>query len=269
MASKAAFAVIAVIIITVAAAGAFVILYDNEGEYDWHLGKYSAYQVSGSAGAATFDGTLKIEVTKVKGSLVTTTTTYDVYQTIGGARTPLLVKTENQTINVKTEDWNGVWQRAESIPTEWGPKTTDVYTKAESGTSRTIYVDQINPNVGYKMVDTAAGVTITYTLSDTNYLGEKVIDPDVTTVIEVTVNSTHILFSANFILYIDGIGIKSWSMGPRGSEKITYEYITKASDGNKAVLVKVVSTGGGFGTQEDSANVVVGNGVKTSITLSA
>jgi hypothetical protein len=92
---------------------------------------------------------------------------------------------------------------------------------------------------------------------------------NVTDEIVITVESTHILFSANYTLYIDGEVQDTWSMGAGGSKIYKYTHTQPKSYGNTAVVISVQSTGGGLGAQYDSKTVTVGNGQVHSITLRA
>jgi len=155
--------------VAIVAVGVIILLSDNEGEYDHYLGKYQKFDVSGSSGAYTFDGSVNMEFTKIKGSMVTATYTYDVYQTVSGVRTPLLVSTEEKTVDASKSDYRGVWQSSETISTKWGPKAVGVYLEADGVSSSKIYVDKDNYEIAYRMVVTQGGVTLTYTLTETNF----------------------------------------------------------------------------------------------------
>ena len=165
--------------VAVAAAAALVALvavavfvhHSNEKgrEYDGYAGKYFVYDVSGSSGSATFDGTMRIEIKEVKGSTATVAYTYDIYRTISGSRTPYLVSVLTETADLSKDDDLGIWKRYETMSTKWGYKTVDVYLKASGGSTYEWYVSRVDHNVAYKMITTEGGVTLTYTLSKTNH----------------------------------------------------------------------------------------------------
>jgi hypothetical protein len=90
-----------------------------------------------------------------------------------------------------------------------------------------------------------------------------------TSELNIRVESTHILLSANYTLSIDGENVESWSMGPSGYAEFTYTYTTPKTDGTKMIVIKVVATGGGFGTQTDSVQVLMGTSQNYSMTLRA
>ena len=154
--------------VAIVAVAAFVLFLDK-GEYDKYEGKYFVYDVSGNYGSTTFDGTFKIEITGVKGSTATATYTYDVYQTTSGVRTPLMVKAETETVDLSEGDDVGVWQRTETMSTKWGSKTVDVYLEVYGSDSTEAFVDKDDPNVLYKIIMIESGMTMTFTLSETNF----------------------------------------------------------------------------------------------------
>ena len=156
--------------VAVVAIVALVLLSDNEGEYDKYEGKYFIFDASGNSGPTTFDGTIKMEITEVKGSIATIVWTYDIYQTTSGVRTPYDLSASTKTSDLSKGGDAGVWQRSETLSTKWGPKTVDVYLEASGGNSNEAYVDKDDRNILYKMVMTSGGNTITVTLSETNYI---------------------------------------------------------------------------------------------------
>jgi len=87
--------------------------------------------------------------------------------------------------------------------------------------------------------------------------------------IVITVESTHILFSANFTLYIDGEAKDSWTMGPGTSKIFKYTITLPKSHGPTAMIISVISTGGGLGNQGDSKTITVGTGNIHNVTLRA
>jgi len=159
-----------VAVLGVASAGMYILL-TKEGEYDWHLGKYDVFQVSGSSGATVFDGTFKMENTAVKGSMITVTVTYDIHYRVGaGPRTPFLVMTETDTINAKEMIDTWVFQSTGTLATNWGNKAVDIYIESKDGTTVKMWVDRDNKFVCYKMEVIIDGFTLTFTLSASNYL---------------------------------------------------------------------------------------------------
>jgi ribosomal protein S9 len=83
------------------------------------------------------------------------------------------------------------------------------------------------------------------------------------------VESTHILFDADYDLYIDGELVKEWRMSPNNYLQTTYNYRTLITEDSRYIEVKVISTGGGTGAQVDSVKVLVGTGADYNITLRA
>ncbi len=85
----------------------------------------------------------------------------------------------------------------------------------------------------------------------------------------IKVESTHILFDADYDLYVDGKLVKEWQMSPNHYLQTTYKYRTLITDDSRYIEVKVISTGGGIGSQVDSVRVLVGTGADYNITLRA
>lgn len=85
----------------------------------------------------------------------------------------------------------------------------------------------------------------------------------------IKVESTHILFDADYDLYIDGELVKEWRMSPNNYLQTTYNYRTLITEDSRYIEVKVISTGGGTGAQVDSVKVLVGTGADYNITLRA
>ena len=85
---------------------------------------------------------------------------------------------------------------------------------------------------------------------------------------QVTVESTHILFGADYELYVDGKLAKSFHLDPGKSVTFTF---TKTYDklSVPSVGLSVTSKGGGFGTQNDSATLILKSGSTAKATLRA
>jgi hypothetical protein len=81
--------------------------------------------------------------------------------------------------------------------------------------------------------------------------------------------STHIVNSADFKLYINDEEVDSFKLGPGGLVIKTYHYRSSRSQGPHYIEIKLVSTGGGLGTQTDTVSVLVGKGQIHNITLRA
>jgi len=179
---------VAIALISVAVA-AYAVVTDNNadcetcgeeyestvGEFDWHLGKYLIYDVTGSADGMMIDGTINMEVTEVEGSVLTITTTNNVHVTVDGERTPFIVGTETEELDMNENVFRGVWMHSEMFVTEWGLRITDVYMEVAGGMSVTYYVDRMNTNVAFKMVEeiSFAGIEIIYMLNATNYFPDN------------------------------------------------------------------------------------------------
>lgn len=146
-------------------AGLIYIFNDDDQEY---VGKYFVYTVSTPESGVTLDGTVRIEFVAISGDEVTVETTYDVYTVSSGVRTPLIVTTETSTENIN-EPFTGVYQRAETISTNWGPVGVDVYMESQDGETTTMYVGQ-DDEIPYKMVYSVNGFDLVLKLSATNAL---------------------------------------------------------------------------------------------------
>ena len=165
------FLIIGVIgVVAIVAVAGYLILSNDDGEYDHYVGTYSVYQVSGSSGSTTFDGTMRIEIIEVNGTKITAVTTYDIYKTTTGVRTPFLVSNEKMTEDVSELDDLGVFQRSETLSTNWGTKGVDVFLEVVDGETTTSYVDQKNYDIAYKYVISMNGITLTFILSATSFI---------------------------------------------------------------------------------------------------
>ena len=85
---------------------------------------------------------------------------------------------------------------------------------------------------------------------------------------EVTIESTHILFSTNYELFIDDELKESWSMSAGASKTFTYELEKKKIE-FKSVKIKVVSKGGGFGEESDERTLILTSSNTAKTTLRA
>lgn len=88
-------------------------------------------------------------------------------------------------------------------------------------------------------------------------------------ILTIRVESTHYLLSANYELFLGEDKIESWSMGPGQYYEVIYQYSTLITEPNEYLVIKVISAGGGFGTQSDAYTVLVGTGIDYSVTLRA
>jgi hypothetical protein len=77
--------------------------------------------------------------------------------------------------------------------------------------------------------------------------------------ITINVYSTHILFSVEYTLYIDGIVYDTGTID--AGYYVTYDYTHSWSSGDSTVVhFSATSTGGGFGSESDSAYITVSDG---------
>ncbi len=84
--------------------------------------------------------------------------------------------------------------------------------------------------------------------------------------VTIDVYSTHILYSVDYTLYVDGKSIDSGTIGP--GTYITYDYTYRWASGDPTVVTfSATSTGGGFGSQSDYADLTVSDGGAYSVSL--
>ena len=167
---KVIYAAVAIAVVAVAAIGVFLLLDSNK---ETPVGTFAEYDVSGSYGATTFDGTVKITIVSETSKKYKIETVYNVYETTGGVRSPMMVMTETAWENKSAaggQDFGVKQGTPETLTTAWGPKTVDKYVSAVPGEpTATTYVGQTD-GVPYKMVVVVDLVTLTFTLTDTNLL---------------------------------------------------------------------------------------------------
>ncbi|MCL2143615.1 MAG: hypothetical protein FWH44_05095 [Methanomassiliicoccaceae archaeon] len=102
-----------------------------------------------------------------------------------------------------------------------------------------------------------------------NQFSDKIKSTTYTYNYEVTVESTHIIFGADFELYADGKLTKSFRLEPGQGIRFT---LSKSYEGLQLmpyVKLDLVSRGGGFGTQSDSVTLYLKNGETVKTTLRA
>lgn len=87
-----------------------------------------------------------------------------------------------------------------------------------------------------------------------------------TATLNISVNSTHILLSISYNVYVDGSLIDSNTLGPGQYMQYSYTYHWTSSDPT-TVTVSATSTGGGFGGESDSKAVTVTDGGTYTINL--
>ena len=90
-----------------------------------------------------------------------------------------------------------------------------------------------------------------------------------TSTLQVRVESTHIIYGANYEVFIDGDSIDEFRLEPGMYYEGTYKFGILRSEPDRYVEVKVISTGGGLGAQADSKSVFIGTGVDYAILLRA
>jgi hypothetical protein len=84
--------------------------------------------------------------------------------------------------------------------------------------------------------------------------------------ITIDVHSTHILYTVDYTLYVDGRVIDSGTLGPMSY--ITYDYTYRWASGDPTVATfSATSTGGGFGSQSDYTDLTVSDGGAYSVSL--
>jgi len=92
-----------------------------------------------------------------------------------------------------------------------------------------------------------------------------------TAYIEWSINSAHILYDVDVVIYVDGVAVATYSgLGPNdsfSSEKY-YEYHFPSWNSSKLIDVKAISSGGGLGAQTDYEHIMVSSGGKYSVSLS-
>jgi len=87
--------------------------------------------------------------------------------------------------------------------------------------------------------------------------------------LKIEVDSNHYLFTAHYILFIDGQPISQFDIGPLGSSTYTKTVTLPAGASSANITVKVTSTGGGTGNQQDQKTVTVYANNISSVKLSA
>jgi hypothetical protein len=175
MADKKVYIAVALIaVVAVAAIGAYFI-FSNNGAYDGYKDKYMEFEVTASGGGIVADGTVKMEVTNVKGSTITMKATFDIYYYPSSVKTPLMVYSETSTFNANEGQFRGVKQADETISTmNWGSKLVDVYIETDSGTTTKYYLDKDNNDVIYQMDMTMTEgydtLSMSFKLKATNFI---------------------------------------------------------------------------------------------------
>jgi len=163
---KIIFAAIAIAVVAVAAVGIYLLVDANK---ETPVGAYAEYEVTGSYGGTTFDGTVKITIVSETSKKYKVEYVYNIYETTGGVRNPLMVMTETQWESKNDSGGRdlGVKQGTETITTDWGPKTVDKYVSAIPGEPAMVtYVGQAD-GIPYKIVINDI-YTLTFTLKTTN-----------------------------------------------------------------------------------------------------
>ena len=155
--------VVITVIIVIAAVGIILLI----GEKEKPVGEYAEYGITGSYGATTFDGTMRVTIVSEKSNQYKVETKYELYQTVGGVRT--LLADENETEWQDKNDYADIGIKTESttITAKWGAKTVDVYTDTKDGRTTTTYIG-VDDGVPYRLVSLEAGLTLTFDLKDTN-----------------------------------------------------------------------------------------------------
>ena len=84
--------------------------------------------------------------------------------------------------------------------------------------------------------------------------------------LHINVNSTHLLYSVSYNLYVDGSLIDSDTLSAGYYMAVTYTYHW-ASQSSTTITVSATSSGGGFGSQTDSDSVLVSDGGSYTVNL--
>ena len=168
---KIIYAIVVIAVIAVAAVGIYLLI-NNDKEKP--VGEYAEYTVSGSAGATTFSGTMKVTVVSETSKQYKIEYVYDIYQTTSGVKTPFMVDTETVWENKNDLGGRDMGVKQGSTTTittsKWGSKEVDVYVNAVPGEpTMTTYVGTAD-GIPYRMTMTvpASSINITFNLSDTN-----------------------------------------------------------------------------------------------------
>lgn len=85
----------------------------------------------------------------------------------------------------------------------------------------------------------------------------------------VEVNSNHVMFSADYTLYIDGQATNQFTLSPLQGYKFTKSITLPVGANSKEIKVEVRSTGGGLGGDYDSKTVTVYANNTSTVKLSA
>ena len=168
--NKLIIAVVVIAVVAVAAVGIYLIMDSNKETAN---GSYVEYDVAGSYGGTTYDGTVKMTILSETSKKYKMEYVYNVYQTTGGVRSPLMVMTETEWEDKSAsggQDFGVKQGTPETLTTAWGPKTVDKYVSAVPGEpTMTTYVGQAD-GIPYKLVMTTDTFTLTFTLKATNML---------------------------------------------------------------------------------------------------
>lgn len=84
--------------------------------------------------------------------------------------------------------------------------------------------------------------------------------------LEIYVNSTHLIFSVSYNLYVDGSLVDSDTLSAGYYVHYTYAYHWSSSD-STTMTVSATSTGGGFGSESDSKTMTVWDGGSYTVNL--
>jgi hypothetical protein len=84
--------------------------------------------------------------------------------------------------------------------------------------------------------------------------------------INITIYSTHILYSVSYNLYVDGSLADSGILSAGWYVQYSYEYKWPSGD-SKAIVVSATSSGGGLGSTSDSDTIAVSDGGTYSVNL--
>ncbi|MDR2866463.1 MAG: hypothetical protein LBV13_03555 [Methanomassiliicoccaceae archaeon] len=161
-------AIAVIIAVVVAAIAIFVFVIDKE-KYD-----YAEYTIGGSTTTGyTVEGSMKMELLDETSTQYKMRVTTEIYLIGGGTTVTIQNDQVTRWEDKDPNDTYGTYQKTDTIGTNWGLKTVEIYRETNSDG----YVDAyVSPSDGvlYKMVYVTVisgqTLTMTFTLTDTNLL---------------------------------------------------------------------------------------------------
>lgn len=120
-------------------------------------------------------------------------------------------------------------------------------------------------NTGSKI---AAGLIVTVLLAGGVYFLAYNHEPT-SVQVEVTVNSNHLILSADYVLYLNDEEVGSWSMGAGKSQTFILDVDISGSFVGRIVRIKVISSGGGLGSDMEEKHVFLSKYKESKVSLKA